>query len=292
MLVVVNPAAGNGRAREHAVRAVKALRAASAEFDVVRTREPGHATELARNFAAAEADGVIAVVGGDGTAHEVVQALGESGGRGVLAFLPSGGGNDARRTIGSPADFSGAIRTAVSGSEKRLDLGLFAGEYFLNGVGIGLDGAAAARSKEFRSLRGFPAYLAAALATIATYEMPRLVLEGGGARWEGRGLLCAVGNGPSCGGGFLLTPDARADDGLLDACVMGDFGRWEALANLPKALKGGHRNHPKASFFRGGEFTFSADRPLVAHADGEIRRPELPVAFSIRPGAIRVKTAA
>lgn len=286
--VVVNPAAGNGRARRAAVAAARTLRALGADFEIVRTSGPGHATELTRAFIAAEPDGVLAVVGGDGTVHEAIQAFGRAPGRGVLAFLPAGGGNDARRTIGSPGGIEPAARVAVAGVERTLDLGVFAGEFFFNGVGIGLDGETAARSKEFTRLRGLPAYLAAALMTIASYENPVLRLEGEGFRWEGRGILCAIGNGPSCGGGFLLTPDASASDGLLDACMLGDFGRLEALANLPRALTGGHRRHPKATFARSAAFTVSADRPLTAHADGEIRRPRFPVSFSVAPGAIRV----
>jgi YegS/Rv2252/BmrU family lipid kinase len=232
------------------------------------------------------------VLGGDGTVHEVVQALAATGGRGVLAFLPGGGGNDASRTIGSPKDLLGAVDVASAGLEKRLDLGIFGGEYFFNGVGIGLDGAAAARSKAYTRLRGLPAYLLAAVATIATFEPPMLTLSGNGFRREERALLCAIGNGPSCGGGFLLTPDARADDGLLDACLFGELGRLRTLATLPRALTGAHRNHPKATFARAAAFTLAADRPLVAHADGEIRTPEFPVAFSLLPAAIRVRTSA
>src|SRR5437016_2070849 len=100
--VVVNPAAGNGRAGRSAVAAARTLRALGADFEIVRTLEPGHATELAAEFIAAEPDGVLAVVGGDGTVHEAVQAFGRAPGRGVLAFIPAWGGNDARRTIGSP----------------------------------------------------------------------------------------------------------------------------------------------------------------------------------------------
>ncbi|HET7451369.1 MAG TPA: diacylglycerol kinase family protein [Thermoanaerobaculia bacterium] len=290
--VVLNPAAGNGRARERAAAVARRLRELGAEFDVVRTLAPGHATEIAREFVAAEPDGVVAVLGGDGTVHEVVQALGRSAGRGVLAFLPGGGGNDAARTIGSPKTLAAAVDVACGGVERRLDLGTFGGEYFFNGVGVGLDGAAAARSKEYARLRGLPAYLAAAVATIATFEAPVLTLSSDGFRREGRSLLCAVGNGPSCGGGFLLTPDAVPDDGLLDACLFGEIGRLRTLATLPRALTGAHRRHPKATFARAAAFTLASDRPLVAHADGEIRRPEFPVAFSLLPGAIRARSAA
>jgi YegS/Rv2252/BmrU family lipid kinase len=290
--VILNPAAGNGRARSEASGVARRLRGRGAEFEIVRTLAPGHAAELAREFSAAEADGVVAVLGGDGTVHEVVQALGASGGRGVLAFLPGGGGNDAARTIGSPKGLMDSVDAIFLGVEKRLDLGVFGGELFFNGVGIGLDGAAAARSKEFARLRGLPAYLLSAVATIATFEPPVLTLTAEGFRREEPALLCAIGNGPSCGGGFLLTPDARADDGLLDACFFGRLGRWKTLATLPKALTGAHRRHPRATFARSAAFTVSADRPLYAHADGEIRRPEFPVSFSVLPGAIRVRTSA
>jgi diacylglycerol kinase (ATP) len=286
--VVVNPAAGNGRAGHAVAAAARTLRALGADFEIVRTLERGHATELARAFITTEPEGVLAVVGGDGTVHEAIQAFGANPGRGLLAFLPAGGGNDARRTIGSPKGIEQAAAVAAGGLEKTIDLGVFAGEFFFNGVGVGLDGETAARSKEFTRLRGLPAYLAAAIATIARYENPTLKLEGQDFRWEGPALLCAIGNGPSCGGGFLLTPDASASDGLLDACLLGDFGRLETLANLPKALYGGHRRHPKAAFARSAAFTLWSDRPLFAHADGEVRRPDFPVSFSAAAGAIRV----
>jgi YegS/Rv2252/BmrU family lipid kinase len=288
--VIGNPVAGNGREPRILVRVESRLRERRADFEVRRTEAPGHATELAREFLAAEPDGILAAVGGDGTVHEIVQAMGASPRKGALCFVPAGGGNDSARTIGSPRGIEAAADLAIDGGEKVLDLGAMDGEFFFNGVGVGLDGATAAKSKEYRRLRGLPAYLAAALATIATYEKPVLKLEGDGfAPWEGKALLCAVGNGPSCGGGFLLTPDASPADGAIDACVIGDLGRLETLANLPKALFGAHRNHPKASFFRGRWFTLGSDRPLFAHADGEIRRPQFPLSFSAVPGVIRVK---
>jgi YegS/Rv2252/BmrU family lipid kinase len=287
--VIGNPAAGNGREPRRLGLVEALLRERKADFEVRRTEAPGHATELAREMLLAEPDGTIVVVGGDGTVHEIVQAMGAAPGRGVLCFVPAGGGNDASRTIGSPSSVIEAAGLAIDGAERRLDLGVLAGEFFFNGVGVGLDGATAAKSKEFRRLRGLPAYLAAAIATIARYENPILKLKGESVSWEGPAILCAIGNGPSCGGGFRLTPDATASDGMIDACVLGDFGRIEALANLPKALSGSHRKHRKAAFFRGTGFTLSSDRSLFAHADGEIRRPEFPIRFGVAPGAIRVR---
>lgn len=287
--MIVNPAAGNGRAAAAGQRVSNQLEARGAKFDLVETKAAGHAVELAAEFLAAEPAGTILGVGGDGTVHELVQAFGRQPLRGSLCFVPAGGGNDAARTIGCPRRLEAAVDLALDGGERLLDLGACDGEFFFNGVGIGLDGETAARSKSFTRLKGLPAYLAAALATIARYEAPRFRIEAGDVSWEGRGVLCAVGNGPSCGGGFLLTPDARPDDGVLDACVLGEFGRLEMLVNLPRALFGGLRAHPKATFFRSPALTVHADRSVLAHADGEVRRLRFPAAFSLLPQAIRVK---
>jgi YegS/Rv2252/BmrU family lipid kinase len=290
--VIINPSSGRGRGAAAGRRTLARLKEKGRAFDSISTKEPGHARELAQRFFEAEENGLLLAVGGDGTIHEVAQAMGANPLRGCLAFIPAGSGDDAARTIGIPRKLETAVDAAIGDKEKILDLGLFGGEFFFNGVGIGLDGESAARVRSFRRLRGFPAYLAAALATLAHYENPRIRIGVGGETvWDGSALLCAVGNGPSCGGGFLLTPDADPADGELDLCVLGDFGRLEALLNLPLALSGGHRHHPKARFFRGTRFSLEANIPLFAHADGEIRRPEFPVEYSIVPRAIRVKTA-
>lgn len=287
--VIVNPAAGNGRAASAGRRVAAHLHARGAGFEVVETRGRNHAEELAGEFLAAQEHGVVVAVGGDGTVHEVVQAFGAYPRRGSLCFVAAGGGNDAARTFGIPRGIERSAELALTGREELFDLGSCDGGLFVNGVGIGLDGETAERSKEFKRLRGLPAYLAAALLTIARYRHPVFRLESGGEVWEGRGLLCAVGNGPSCGGGFLLTPEAKPADGLLDACLLGDFTRLEMLANLPKALFGAHRSHRKAHFFRAKEFTLWSDPPVLGHADGEVFHPQFPVRFSVLPAAIRVR---
>ncbi len=290
--MIVNPAAGNGRAAAIGRRVAAHLHARGAGYELLETRGRGHAGELAGEFLAENEHGVVVAVGGDGTVHEVVQGFGAFPGRGSLCFVSGGGGNDAARTFGVPRQPERAAELALTGAEELFDLGSLDGDLFVNGVGIGLDGETAERAKEFKRLRGLPAYLAAALVTVARYRHPRFRLEGGGGVWEGRGLLCAVGNGPSCGGGFLLTPDATPRDGLLDACALGELTKLETLANLPKALFGAHRDHPKARFFRGESFTLAADPPVLGHADGEVFHPQFPVKFSVLPAAIRVRVPA
>jgi sphingosine kinase len=73
--VVINPASGTGRAAAAFERDVRpALAAAGIEYDVHVTRGAGHATSIVRALDPA-ATAAVAVLGGDGTAHEALQGL-------------------------------------------------------------------------------------------------------------------------------------------------------------------------------------------------------------------------
>jgi diacylglycerol kinase family enzyme len=126
---------------------------------------------------------------------------------------------------------------------------------------------------------------------LSTWLNFELTLTVDGRTITGRALLAAVAIGPRSGGGFLLAPDAKADDGLFDVCRLGDLGRLEALRHLPKALDGSHLGLPWVTILRGREVVLASDRPLTAHVDGNlstgVAHPE-PLRIRILPRALRV----
>src|SRR3989337_19747 len=72
------------------------------DLEWITTESPGDAREAAREWR----DGLLIVVGGDGTISEVVNGLGQAGfPEGVtLAILPAGTGNDVAATLAIPED--------------------------------------------------------------------------------------------------------------------------------------------------------------------------------------------
>jgi diacylglycerol kinase family enzyme len=86
----------------------------------------------------------------------------------------------------------------------------------------------------------------------------------------GRFFLVEVGNGFSVGGGFLLTPDAVVDDGLLDVCLIERASRARVLRLLPTAFTGAHVGEPEVTMRRARRVTIRSAAPLPFHADGEI----------------------
>ncbi len=288
-----NPAAGKGRAvrDRDAIRA--ALEKAGAGGRFVETERAGHGVTLAEDAARDGAEAVVAI-GGDGTVNEVVNGLlrVSEEARPAFGVVPDGTGNDYGYLLGlRPGDLDGAARVIASGRTRLLDAGEVNGRFFANGVGLGFDGSVAEQAAKIRYLKGFPAYLWSVFTVLRTWENFELTLTVDGRTVTGPAFLAAVANGPRSGGGFLLAPDAKPDDGLLDVCRLGDLGKLEALRHLPKALDGSHVRLPWATILRGSEVVLASDRPLTAHVDGNlatgVANPE-PLRIRILPRALRV----
>jgi diacylglycerol kinase (ATP) len=99
-------------------------------------------------------------------------------------------------------------------------------------------------------------------------------------------MLCALSNGPSYGGGMLVAPDARIDDGLLDLFIVNKITKPELIKVFPKVFTGKHVTHPAVEILRVTEVTLISDGVPV-YADGE-PAGQLPMTVSIAPKALRV----
>src|SRR5207247_1629604 len=78
-----------------------------------------------------------------------------------------------------------------------------------------------------------------------------------------------VANGRYFGGGMMICPDARSDDGLLDVLLIGDLTKRDLLLTLPKTYRGRHLPHPKAETLRGSAVTIEAAEPPPVERDGD-----------------------
>jgi len=271
----------------------EALEKAGVTGTIVETQFAGHGVTLAEEAAADGAEGVVAI-GGDGTVNEVVNGLLRvpEAKRPAFGVVPDGTGNDFGFLLGlRPGDLDGAARVLAAGATRVLDAGEVNGRFFANNVGLGFDGSVAEAAAKVRYLKGFAAYLWSVFTVLRTWENFTLTLTADGRTIVGRAFLAAVANGPRSGGGFLLAPEAKPDDGLFDVCRIGDLGKGEALRNLPKAIDGSHVGLPWATILRAREVVLASDRPLTAHVDGNlatgVAHPE-PLRIRMLPRALRV----
>jgi YegS/Rv2252/BmrU family lipid kinase len=287
-LVILNPAAGRGRARREWPRMADRLREAGVDFDVAETKAPGDAIALAER--AAHAYDVIIAAGGDGTVHEVVNGLLRAGGGAALGVLPLGSGDDFVKML-PPGDPVGRI---VRGTPRAFDAGRIAAggtRFFANGMDIGFGAHGAHNIRKVpRFLTGLGAYLGALFLTLVRY--PRLEIQvhiDGAPPIAQATTMTAVMNGRAFGGSFRVCPDARADDGELDLFIAEGLGRLEILGLVPRIMRGTHAGDPRLKLVRARRVLIESAAPLLVEADGEIvfedaRRLEV----DVLPGALRV----
>jgi diacylglycerol kinase (ATP) len=297
--LIFNPMSDRGRSGQRA----SDLRAIVEEYggaEWVGTEYPNHAVELAAKASLEGYDTVVAL-GGDGTVHEIINGLmrvSESH-RPQLAVVPIGSGNDFAFASGVSLNPPQAMQRVFTGGPKAVDVGVIRDnngrvEYWDNSVGIGFDAKINIMSRKIRGLYGFPMYLTAVLRTIfQDYESSnaRLTFDDGPTA-ERNVLMLTLGNGPREGGGFITTPAAKVDDGLLDYVMVPHMTRARILGLLPKVMNGTHGSDKTVTISTFRKLRLEADRALPIHTDGELWSPyevdTRTIEVEILPGAIRL----
>jgi YegS/Rv2252/BmrU family lipid kinase len=302
--LVVNPASAGGRTGRHFDAIARAVRAAVGDFECAFTRARGDGVRLAREAVASGGDFVVAV-GGDGTASEVIDGLANGhGDSGVLfGYIPRGTGGDLRRTIQVPGDVEGAARVLAGSGTALIDLGRVelvgsdgrpAVRHFANVAGCGISGVVVQevqRSPGF--LGGRLAFKLAALRALLRYsDRPVRWRVDGGPWTEQRVTAISACNGRFFGGGMMVAPDARMDDGLLDVVVWSGLGLSDFVMKQPMLYGGTHVQLPNTRVVRARvlEVEPTGDVPVLLDVDGE-QPGMLPARFEILPRALRVRVA-
>ena len=289
--VIVNPQSGRGNGARAGAAVRRILDSAEANYDLVETRSPGHATELAREATLNGWD-IVASVGGDGTAHEALQGLVQAAQArgtwqadqpaGVLAVIPIGTGNDYAWRLGLPHnDPETACRILLQGKRRAVDLGQVTdeagrSELFLNHLGAGFEAATLIESLKMRRLRGFLLYLVAVLRVIPRYSRgwPMTVRQNGAVHTRSL-LLASVANGGRTGGGFMMAPDAKLDDGQLDLVCGHTPNMAVAFWLLPHVIRGTHLSKTRyVSLVRTPSLELEAPGGVPVHLDGEVFRTD------------------
>ena len=275
--LIFNPHAHRGRAWEEA-RALQAIVGRFGDCEWASTEHPLHATQLAKE-AAEQGFDVVAAIGGDGTANEVINGLMSLpvGRRPLLASVPIGSGNDFASNVGIARDRAAAMERVFIGSPRAIDVGEATDQagrrrYFGNVFGIGFDAQVTLYSYQAKVLQGFAMYLWCTIQTIVrNHDAPVLTLRiDGGEPSRQSALMFTICNGAREGGGFFVAPDAKPDDGILDYAAIEQTSRLMMFRLVPEVMKGTHGRFRQVHMGSFREMDLQSDRPLTIHIDGEI----------------------
>jgi diacylglycerol kinase (ATP) len=291
---IVNPAAGGGKSAKLAGAALARLREKGLKIDVIASTGRGHAAALARE---AHTQGYrhFLAVGGDGTAHEILNGVflkGRREERIALGFLPLGTGNSFLRDF-TDRGAEASIEALVEGRKRPIDLLRLThagGEtYSFNILSLGFTADVGALTNRWFKPLGSLGYLLGVLVRVIQLKRRPFALRSDGeTEWDDRpSLFLAFNNSKYTGGTMLIAPQADPADGFIEFVRWGPIGRLGLVRALPRLYDGTHLRHPLASRKAVRHVEFNLPAPVDVMVDGEILSLECR-ALDILPSALDV----
>ena len=306
MLMIVNPAAGNGATGRNWPDIRARARQRLGSFATHITNRVGDAQAAAQQ---AVADGIklVVAVGGDGTFNEVVngclsggdlQRLQQIRDGFALGFIPDGTGCDIAKTLRIPKSTAGAIEIIANGRPCAVDMGRLRYQghdgrckerFFHNVVSFGVGGEVVQQvSGTVKTFGPFAAFLIATLKTLVRYRPKRVTLTiddrflGNGWVWN-----VAIANGRYHGGGMLVAPEADMADGWFDVTLIGRLTLLDVALNLHRLYNGNLHSVKQVHHFRGRSIRSESPHPVLIEMDGE-QPGTLPVQIDLLPGVLNI----
>lgn len=256
-LLVANPAARSGEAQDRIPAAERALRDHGLEVELLLTRADGRNVErLVERLAAGGLVGVVAM-GGDGTFHDVGNALVQSGRALPMGVLPAGTGNNQARSLGLPLGSLAEGAAVIAGSGRARMDGLRVESFSpvgtprptvwsFDSIGFGFSARTLLyrfEDKEWLESQPFLrdlyrdqwVYAGAAVRALAASYVEdhafdaRITTPEGTTFYEGLHDLI-VNNTRYYAQAWVIDPAGRHDDGLAELVVIRDMDDWAGRA--------------------------------------------------------------
>lgn len=300
-IAIVNPNSANGRTGKRWPELEAQIVERTGECHAVLCAYRGHGTELTREALRTGLKRVISV-GGDGTHNEVINGFFAVDGarinpRASLAILPQGTASDFARTLGVETVEDG-LDLLERGNLTAVDVGrvtLTSGRknnvrHFLNVAHFGVGGLVAQKANETtKAVGGATPYVLASLKTLYRLPKYRMHLRIDEDEISMDCINVIVANGRYFGGGVMVTPKARLDNGVFEVFLVGAMSRTEAIANLSLLYSGRIAEMDQVLHLKAKRIELHATKRVPISLDGE-QPGHLPACVELLRGAIRLHT--
>ena len=269
---IINPIAGNGFAKTIVPKLKEMIKRHDVEAELVFTERSGHATELSESYFKKGFRYIIGV-GGDGTLNEIARPLVNKKDV-TVGIIPAGTGNDFIQILGFPNRFGDKEWDIFfKCNVMAMDAGKVNGMIFLNGMGLGFDAQVAAENyTETGKVKkgGKHKYIWQIVKTLLFFKEKRMTVITGNDRHETDCFINTIAIGRRFAGGFLLTPMAIANDGLLDICMIKKLSLFERFSILLKVPEGKHITDKKVNYYQTPGINLEFPEKVPFHVDGEL----------------------
>jgi diacylglycerol kinase (ATP) len=257
---------------------------------LIETQRPAEIDAGLKEFAEAE---TIVAAGGDGTIHQVLNAMHRAGCKATLGVLPLGTGNNFCRTLGIPLELTAAVDLLTTGERRLVDLGVVrAGNQTSMFVNLVAGGNSVQVNEmvteEVKATWGPFCYLRGAiekLGDLQGYDALICFDDGPEQQFDIWNILIA--NGRTVGVGIAVAPLANPEDGLLDVILIPNTTLLDAAAMTAELIAGDYLSHEGVVFQRARRVAFRATPHTDLAVDGEILSGEA-YEIEVLPQALRV----
>jgi diacylglycerol kinase (ATP) len=260
----------------------------------------GEGVDLSYQFTQSKEDGIakasravregvdtLIVSGGDGTVSTISRVL--VGTDTVLGVIPSGSGNGFARHFGVPLSVARAVEALSRGSVKPIDVGVVNGMPFFVTCSMAWD-AAIVRTFEKSPLRGILPYVFAGVHEFFEYrpqDMAVTLADGEELNFH-LPVLFTVANLTQYGGGAIIAPQAKEDDGKLELVVALQRDFPIILANLVRLFDGSLDRIPHVKTCSTEGMVIRRKTPTPIQVDGEVVEAPETIEISVRHHALKV----
>ncbi len=275
LLLIYNPASGGGRAKNLLSPILDDFNHQKVEVVLHQTTRQGDAIQFLKQQDLSPYQGVIAA-GGDGTIFEVLNGYMQNKDphKPPFGLLPNGTGNAFSKELGiTGGDWKKAINIILTGNTKKIDVGKFCSQkksyYFLNMLGLGFVSDVNASSCRLKFLGNF-AYILAVFHRLIGLKSYKLQLTLDNDTLERDNVFVEIANSRYTGTTYLMAPDAKVDDGLLDVVLLNKVSRLKILKLFPTIFNGEHIKYPEVEIFKAKKISLTTTPKQILTPDGEL----------------------
>ncbi len=302
--VIVNPCSARGQTEKRWALIRENIKRVFREFRFVFTERPKQATEITREIIKEGSDFIIGV-GGDGTLNEIANGFFVPGKTAVinenasLALIPSGTGSDFIRFLKIPRDYRKSVEQLRDAPKRKVDIGRITylgnsenkSHYFMNIADFGLGAEVVKRISSVPSgQRGSFFYYRGLLSSLFAHKSRKVQVSTDDQQpLEGNFLIGAVANGAIFGGGMIIAPQAKIDDGFFDLVLIDDMKKTEIILNSTRLYSGSIDKHKKVRTIRAKKISVFSTEPVPIEYDGE-QGGTIPAEFNIIEKALNFRS--
>ncbi len=285
---IVNPCAGgsNGKKIKRALsKTEEELKRLKVDYRIHFTHKPKHAIDIAEKIVEAGATD-IAIMGGDGTIHEVINGIPDFD-KVNVGIIPCGTGNDFASALKLPLDPLEALKIILNGKTKYVDYMQMPTVRGVNIIGMGIDVEVLKKYEKARKKTKFQ-YTKSLIKTLLKFDYSEFEVALDDAPFEKyRSLIACFANGHRYGGGIRICPAADPFDKKLEFVAVKEVKGLKMVNAFIKLKQGKILSVPQVVHKNFKTVKFKCEKPYTVQVDGQLY-DDIPVEISIVSDKLKI----